>query len=411
MKNARLIFVHSLFYPDYSAGSQMLSDLCFFLVKKDFDISVVTSKKMYENNHKLLPVYEEVKNVKIYRIWSSNLGRQSYLRRILDYLTLELSIIFKLLKLVKKGDIVVLMTDPPLLNVLALPFIKFKGGKVVNWLQDIFPEVAVEANVIKKGSVVNKIITKLRNISLNKAEVNIVVGRLMLKYLTDIGVETKKIARIPNWSDGSTIKPLLNKDNNIRKKFGLNDKFVIGYSGNLGIAHDIKTFYGTIELLQKYRNIFFLFIGGGYGMKELKKHVKEKKLMNVMFQPYQSRDLLPLTLNVADVHWVTLEPNMEGYIVPSKYYGILASGKPVIFIGDKDGELSVEINEARCGASVAIGDVQLLSEIIRLYSEDIDLVNQVGQRGRKMFETLYDMPISTNKFLQLFTELTTTNNN
>ena len=200
-------------------------------------------------------------------------------------------------------------------------------------------------------------------------------------------------------------------NNKIRKKLGMSDKFVIGYSGNLGIAHDIKTFYGTIKLLQKHTNIFFLFIGGGYGMKELKRYVKEKKLKNVMFQPYQSRDLLPLTLNVADVHWVTLEPNMEGYIVPSKYYGILASGKPVIFIGDRDGEISVEVNKERCGASVAIGDVQSLAEIIRLYSEDTDLVNQVGQKGRKMFETLYDMPISTNKFLQLFTDLITRDNN
>ena len=145
-------------------------------------------------------------------------------------------------------------------------------------------------------------------------------------------------------------------------------------------------------------------------MRKIEKYVEEKKLNNVMFQPYQPRDLLPLTLNVADVHWVTLEPQMEGYIVPSKFYGILATGKPIIFVGDKDGELSIEVNKIKCGVGVNIGNVQLLVEIITLYSKDIKSVEEMGQRGREAFESLYDMHISANKFFQLFNEINSPDN-
>ncbi len=409
MKNTHIIFVHSFFYPDYSAGSQMLSDLAFYLAKKGMSISVITSRKMYDGSGDLLPSYEEINDVNVFRTRSTAFGRKTYIGRICDYLSLEVSLIFKLFRITKKQTIVVLMTDPPLLNIIARPIIGFKGGKVVNWLQDLFPEVAVGAGLLKKSSFINKTITKLRNISLNRSENNIVIGHLMQDYLLKVGIDRKKVLRIPNWADGSAIKPLLRDENSIRLEWGLKDKFIVGYSGNLGKAHDVNTILSAIEQLQHERHICFLFIGGGVGMRQLKKYIVKNKFKNVLFKPYQPREILHLTLSVADVHWATLEPQMEGFIVPSKIYGILSAGRPVIFLGNKNGELSIEVNKLKCGIGVEIGDTETLVNVIRTYSTDIKTIQRMGWRGRKAFEELYDFPVSANKFYTMLNDINSLN--
>jgi glycosyltransferase involved in cell wall biosynthesis len=124
-----------------------------------------------------------------------------------------------------------------------------------------------------------------------------------------------------------------------------------------------------------------------------------------MFKPYQNRDLLPLSLNIADVHWVTLDPKMEGFIVPSKFYGILAAGKPVIFIGDRDGEIARDIRKGECGESVIIGNYKRLEEIIKQYSNNVTLLSALGQNSRKLFEKKYQFHISAVKFYNLLTDI------
>jgi len=400
-----VIFAQSFFYPDYSAGSQMLSDLSFFLAENDFNVCVVTSRRMYDGRSVSLPSYEEINKVNVYRPWSSNFGRRTFVGRFVDYISLEISLTIKLFLLTKRNDIVVLMTDPPLLNVITYPFVVFKGGMVVNWLQDLFPEVAVGAGIFSKYSFLNRVLTNVRNKVLVNADKNIVIGSRMYEYLADIGINSEKIVRIPNWADGNAIKPLPQEDNYIRKRWGLEDKFVVGYSGNLGRAHDVSTFSKAIQHLQSDDNIAFLFIGGGVGIQKLKTYVEENKLDNVVFQPYQSRELLHLSLNVADVHWVTLEPHMEGFIVPSKIYGIFAAGKPVIFLGDEDGEIAKDIERIGCGVSIKVGDDEKLVRVIKAFSKDVESVQKMGKRGRKCFQKEYDLPISAHKFVGLFHDM------
>jgi len=405
MKNTHVIFVHSFFYPDYSGGSQMLSDLAFYLANKKMKVSIVTSRQLYSGTGDLLPRFEEINNVKIFRLWSTTFGRKTIAGRICDYLSLEVSIIFKLFKITNKQTIVVLMTDPPLLNIVARPVIRLKGGRIINWLQDLYPEVAFGLRLLKKSSFISTVLIKLRNISLNRSDNNIVIGRIMREYLLKSGVNHNKILRIPNWADGSSIKPLLRNENPVRLEWGLKSKFIVGYSGNLGKAHDISIFLSTIKRLQHESHICFLFIGGGVGMRQLDKYVIENKLKNVLFKPYQSRKNLHLTLTLVDLHLVVLDPKMEGFIVPSKIYGILAAGRPIIFIGSKEGELSIEVFNLKCGASVEIGDSELLIDLIKNYSMDFELMKKMGQSGRKGFEELYNFPISAGKFHTLLNNM------
>lgn len=399
-----LVFVHSFFYPDYSAGSQMLSDLSFYLADEGFDVTIVTSRKMYDGSNKSLLKQEVINGVNIHRVFSFNWNRKSYIGRIFNYISLEISLIIKLFNITKKGTIIVFMTDPPLLNIIAYPLIKFKSGLVVNWLQDLFPEVAVSAGLFSKESLINRLLTKFRNLTLKNSDKNIVIGNRMRDYLLNIGIDDKKIIKIENWSDGDEIYSISNSENSIRNEWELGGQFVVGYSGNLGRAHDTSTIITVIDELKLIQNITFLFIGGGVGLERIKRHVEQNNLKNVIFKPYQDRGLLVLSLNIADVHWVTLDPKMEGFIVPSKFYGILAAAKPVIFIGDINGELAQDIKRIGCGESVNIGDTNKLVRLIIKYSTSPAYVSKIGNLGREEFNIAYNFNIASDKFKKLFNE-------
>jgi len=405
VKKTKIVFLHSYYYPDLSAGSQMLTDLSFYLPVNGFDVSVVASRRMYDGSVQLLLPREELNAVDVHRVWSSSFGRKNYIGRMIDYISLELSLAIELFMIIKKGDIVVLMTDPPLLNVIVHPLIKLKKGVVVNWLQDLFPEVAVNAGLFTSSSLINRLLTRMRNYVLKDGDMNIVIGDRMYDYLVDICANDNKITKIENWSHGGAIFPIRSNDNYVRNDWGLEGKFIVGYSGNLGRAHDISTILAVIEKLKHDSGILFLFIGGGVGLDRIREYAKEMEFNNVMFKPYQDRDLLGLSLNVADVHWVTLNPKMEGFIVPSKLYGILAAGKPIIFIGDSDGEIARDINRIGCGECVEIGDSDKLESIIKQYADDPSYINKMGDLGREEFCKSYDFPVAADKFKKLFNEL------
>jgi colanic acid biosynthesis glycosyl transferase WcaI len=246
------------------------------------------------------------------------------------------------------------------------------------------------------------LLQKLRNYVFKRAEQNIVIGSRMFDYLVNLGVSAKNISLIENWSNGDEIYPVSATDNNFRKDWGLEGKFVIGYSGNLGIAHDISTILTVISTLRFNKNILFLFVGSGVRLDIVKKYVEEQKLNNVLFKPFQDLSSLSMTLCVPDIHWVTLNPNMEGFIVPSKFYGILAASKPVIFIGDTDGEVARAIESIGCGDSFEIGESDKLENFIKHCSKDSEYVTKIGNLGRQKFDELYDFSLAAEKFMRLF---------
>jgi len=395
----KIIFVGSYFYPDHSAGSQMLSDLSFYLAKRGFKVTVITSRRLYGNNSSNLPVDEKIRGVDIVRAWSSEFNRANCIGRLVNYITMGIFFLLKLVKNVENGSIVILMTDPPLLNIIATPLVKINNGVVINWIQDLFPEVAISAGVLSEKRWISNFLTKKRNQSLNNASKNIVIGNQMSDYLVRSGVNN--IVMIPNWASGENIYPVSIADNYLRSKWGLQNKFVIGYSGNLGVAHDVQTILEVIKSLRHNPYICFLFIGEGSGMEKIKMVVHDAGYSNVLFKPYQARENLHFSLSVSDVHWMTLSPSMEGYIVPSKFYGILAASRPVIFVGDNDGEIASDIERIKCGFSINIGDVKGFVDVVKYLYKSQDVANAMGEKGRRDFENKYDFKIVSETFYEL----------
>lgn len=413
----RVIFLNRYFYPDHSATSQMLSELAFALAAQGYDIHVITSRQRYDDPKSRLSPFEHVGQVAIYRVWTSRWGRGKLLGRALDYLTFYVSAAWRLWRLARRGDIIVAKTDPPLLSVVAGPICRLRGARLINWLQDVFPEVAAELGVGRGAArPLFRLLRLLRNRSLRLAAANVVLGERMQRHLRQEAAPNSIIHIIPNWANGAAVQPVAAAKNKLRQAWGLDGKFVIGYSGNLGRAHDLDTILAAIALLNGQgplvnlpgdtaRAIVFLFIGGGALYPRLKEEAVKRRLTNVQLRPYQPRERLAESLSAADVHLISLRPELEGLIVPSKFYGITAAGRPALHIGDPDGEIPQLLREASCGFTVRTGDGESLARHILALAGDPERCQAMGARARALFEQRFEKDIGVAAWAALFNGL------
>lgn len=326
----------------------MASDLAFHLASRGFDVEALTSRMRYDDAAARLEAKSVTDGVRITRIWSTRFGRGSLAGRALDYATFYLSAFFAILRRARRGTVIVAMTDPPMLSVVAA--LARRRATLVNWLQDVFPEVAEAL-----GFRATRVLRAIRDWSLRRAKMNVVLGDLMA-------------ARVPhavvrhNWADAA-LRPIPRD---------ASAPFTIAYSGNLGRAHDVATMAGAIRALPDVR---FVFTGSG-------RFGELPKASNVEIRGYTPREALSESLSDADAHLVSLQPSLEGLIVPSKFYGVLAVERPVIFIGAKDGELARIINAHRCGVVVEQGDVDGLVRAIRTIRDE---GAAMAKRGRELY--------------------------
>lgn len=386
----KVVFVNRFFYPDYAATSQILSDLAFDLALGGVQVEVITSRMLYDNPAAALPPLEIVAGVTVRRIWSSRLGRANLVGRALDYFTFYLSAAWAVCRHTDRDTVVVAKTDPPLLSIAVAPAVRMRGGTLVNWLQDLFPEVANALRMHVVRGPVLELLRRMRNASLRSARMNVVLGSKMQTMVELQGVPSRQIRMIPNWADGEQIRPVLRECNPLREAWLLTDRFVVGYSGNMGRAHEFDTIIAAAERLRQHPNIVFLFIGSGAQRSLVENDFRQRGLGNVLFQPYQPRESLSQSLSAADVHLITLNPALEGLIVPSKFYGVSAAGRATLFIGDVQGEIPSVILEAGCGFAVASGDARALADLIAQLADDPSLCTQMGSKARAVFEQRFE---------------------
>ncbi len=350
-----------------------------------------------------LAAREDVKGVQIHRVWTSRFGRANLLGRAVDYATFYFSATWKLWRLARRGDTIVAKTDPPMLSTVASIVCRLRGAKLVNWLQDVFPEVA-QATGLGSGGLSRTLyrgLAEIRNRSLLSARRNVVIGDLMANRLAAEGIARSTMTTIPNWADGSLVFPIEHSDNRLRREWGLDDKFVVGYSGNLGRAHEFETFVDAIALTQARAtpcDIVWVFIGGGALVEPMKRDVTSRGLTSVQFKPYQPRERLAESLSASDVHLVSLKPELEGLIVPSKFYAIAAAGRPTIFIGTKTGEIPNVLQHYDIGYTVPVGDAKALSDMVVSLALDRASCVSMGVRARRAFEENFDKPVAVNRW-------------
>ncbi len=394
----KLIFVNRYFAPDQSATSQILTDLAAGLARRGFNVHVVCSAQLYDDPDARLARSERRAGVTVHRIATTRFGRRQLAGRAIDYATFYVSCAFKLLKLVRRGDIVVAKTDPPLVSLVCALAVKVRGAGLLNWQQDVFPEIAslLGANPLPRW--LDALLRRGRDASLRAAKMNVVIGSRMLQYFVRSGIPAAQLCVIENWADAEKVTPKLPSASELRARLGLLDRFVVGYSGNLGRAHEFETILGAAKALEFEPAFAFLIIGGGAKIPAFKQAVADCGLNNVWFLPYQPRDALGDSLAAADVHVASLLPPLEGFLVPSKFYGILAAGRPVVFVGDSDGELSRIIQSSHCGLVVNVGACEeLVTQLWRLRGAP-SVCAAMGRRARELLDGEYDTGTGIEKW-------------
>lgn len=395
----KYVFVNRYFHPDQSATSQMLTDLAEGLSARGYRVHVVCSRQLYADPRKRLPATQTHSGICVHRVATTRFGRDRLLGRAVDYASFYISSTFALLLLLRTDDVLIMKTDPPLMSILGACIARVRRAFLVNWQQDVFPEVASRLNANPWPRWVEELLRRRRDASLRAARMNVVIGSRMLEYFANRGIPREQLCVIDNWADSSAIVPKPAADSTLRRRLGLEGKFVACYSGNLGRAHEFETMLAAAQILRAEPAFVFLIIGGGANMEPLRRAVAERQLDNFVFLPYQPREELADSLAGADVHLASLLPALEGLIVPSKLYGILAAGRPLIFIGEADGDTGRIILRAGCGIVVGVDAANELATVLRQIQADPAGGASMGLRARELFMAQYRLDIAIDKWI------------
>lgn len=402
---AKVVFVNRYFAPDQSATSRMLSDLAFRLVESGVSVAVVTSRQLYENPRARLATTETIQGVTVHRVASATLGRARLAGRALDYGSFHIAAALRLMRLLDPGDVVVAKTDPPLISIVVSQVARWRGAVLVNWLQDLFPEVAAALTPGLLPVWLENRLLALRDGSLRRAAANIVLSDGMRERLRARGIDGERLCVVPNWADTDSIEPLAPAQSTTRRSLGIVDRFVVGYSGNFGRAHEFQTLLGAAHLLRSDPRIVFLMTGGGAKVGELREAVSRERLTSFIFQPFQPPELLCDSLSASDIHLVSLLPALEGLIVPSKLYGIFAAGRPAAFIGDPDGDVAATIRKHGVGICIPLSDGTLLAAELRRLSDNPAQIAAMGLAARRLALECYTSEHAVREWVSLLGDI------
>jgi glycosyltransferase involved in cell wall biosynthesis len=389
----RIILLNQFYAPDGAATAQMLGDLGAGLAAAGHEVMAVCSNRSYANPHHVYRREETIEGVRVHRVRSTPFGRSSRIGRLVDYFIFLSGAVWRLL-FGPRADIVVVLTTPPMIAYAALLVRRIRRFKVVFWSMDVYPDVAFALEAIRKGSVSGGLLAGISHRTLRAADVTVALGESMAERLR-LGGATR-IEVIHNWADERAITPRDWRDSAGR--------FIILYSGNLGLAHEFDTVIDAARRLEgTMPEVIFKFIGGGPRYRDVR--TAAGTLANVEFHDYVDRSRLGETLSAADVHLITLRSNVAGLLVPSKIYGILAAGRPTIYVGPDEGEVADIVREGNCGVRVANGDVEKLIEAVRDYARDPIRREREGRNARAIFERRFTREKSVQQFRRVLESL------
>lgn len=405
-----LIYAH-YYYPDVASTGQILTELAEGL-KDFFKVTVVCTVPSYTGQttdyykkHKYY--YEIINGVYTLRIRVPRFRKNFSVSRIVNITSYFLSALIATMK-VGKQDYVFTISQPPVLGgMLGRIGSRLKKAKFIYNIQDFNPE-QIEAVKYSGNKPVLNTMMSLDKASCHKADKIIIVGRdmedtLKKRFGENLVYKGKKIdfTHINNWIDEKTIVPLP-KDNQkvteFKEKYGLTGKTVVMYSGNLGLYYDLLNIVKVLEKHKDNKSVVFAFVGEGSVKEEIQNYVDEHQLNNVVFIPYQDKEDLVYSLNAADIHLVVNALGIKGVSVPSKLYGVMAAGKPVLGILEEGSEARLIIEDAGCGEVVSPGDYEAIDGLISSFLGGECDLDSMGENGRIYLEQNLSRDISIQKY-------------
>jgi colanic acid biosynthesis glycosyl transferase WcaI len=395
----RILVLNQYYWPGVEATAHLLTELCEALAD-DYEVEVVTGVL---HGHEDLPRSAAHNGVRITRVASTSYERSELARRAANYFSYLGAAGAHALR-GDPPDLVLCMTDPPIVGDLGVVVARRFGVPVLVISQDVFPEIATELDRLRNPAVVS-VLGVLVASYLRRADRIVAIGETMRRRLEAKGAPPDRLRVIPNWVDTREITPQP-RDNEWATQNDLVSKFVVMHSGNVGHAQDLDSLVRAATFLRDLGDLRTVIAGFGARHAEMVALAERLEVEEtVRFLPYQKRERLPYSLSSADLHVVGLAKGLAGYVVPSRLYGVLSAGRPVIAAADDESETARLVREVGCGIVIPPGRPELLARTIRAAVEGEYELAEMGRRGRAYVEEEADRVVAMERYRALVREL------
>ena len=392
----RLLVLNQYYWPGVEATANLLTELCEALAQ-DYDVTVVTGAA-----HGSLPARELRNGVDIVRVRSTAFDRTRLSRRAANYFTYLFGAVQEGLAS-PRPDVVLCMTDPPFIGAAAELVAKRFSVPMLVISQDVFPEIAVKLGRLR-NPVVTGVLGLVVTSYLRYADRVVVIGETMERRIVAKGVDPARVRVISNWADSEKVRPQPHESVWAREH-DLTGKFVVMHFGNVGHAQDLDTLVRASTLLRDLDGLVVAIIGVGARLRELTTLAEVVEADKVRFLPWQDYEQREQPISAAHVHVVGLARGLAGYIVPSRMWGVLAAGRPVIAAAEDDSETAKVVRETGCGVVVRPGDPLQLAEAIRAFHDGAYDLDEMGRRARAYAESETDRTIAVARYRQVLDEV------
>ncbi|HLO40984.1 MAG TPA: glycosyltransferase family 4 protein [Phycisphaerales bacterium] len=407
-----VLLLNQAFYPDVVATAQHGKDLADELVRRGHRVTAVASRSIYGKAGAVLPKREDVhveggtRPIRIERVGASIFGKAGYAARIADFALFYILAFSKVIS-TDRPDVVVSFTTPPFIGLVGIINRIVRGSKAVYWVMDLYPDLPVACGVMKPHGLATRFFEAVNRFILRHSDVDVVLGRCMQDLVLSKSTPAEKVRMISIWSDTDGMDPIEPAANPVRAAMGIPPTdTVVMYSGNFGIGHDAQTICRAMARLQGVPGLRFEFVGGGKRRGEVEKFIAAEKLTNVRWHDYAPREKLGPSLAAGDIHLISLKEGVEGIMVPSKLMGILAVGRPSIFVGNPTSEVARVLTETNSGVVVREDDDAALAEAIKMLAGDPERRRQMGENARRALHGTYDAHTACRHWVELLEEVT-----
>ena len=402
----KYILVSQFFPPDPTAVGQQAYDLAYYISKKK-NIEVITSNSNY-NNQKIKYLSQRIsKNFFIRRMPFLNLGKKNIFNRIVGQIFFIIQCFFYLKTMSQKKFTLILTTSPSISSILgfALHFLD-KKLKIIYWVSDINPDQSIKLSIFKKNNILVQILNFFEKQMLKRAFKIITLDNYMKENLEKkLSNNNSSVIVVPPWCHEENIRNVLNSKNYFIKKYKLNNKFVIIYSGNHSIANPLITFFKVAKILKENTRIQFIFIGEGNIKNDLLKYKELNKLDNILMLPYVSLSQLKYVFSAANLNLVSTGNSMRGIIHTSKHYSFLKMGKPFLYLGPIDSSIGDFIKKNKIGWQVNHDDINKCSNIIKkIFFLKKNKIKKIHDRSLEVFNKFYKKKKLINILINNITE-------
>lgn len=412
-RSLKRVLIHSIvFSPDGVSTAYLYNDIALGLVKNGFDVIVLTTTPHYNVIESALNKQQLIKKlfglyfvsyyhgIKVYHLPLKK--HEKVIFRLFSFVYWHfLSLIFGLT--IKNISFVISPSPPLSIGFISLLIAKFKGAKSVYNVQEIYPDLLINQGNIKSSLLIG-LLKRFEKFIYNNSTAVITIDEIFYSKIKSRFINPNKLNIISNFVDTDLYKPI--KDNlELPSIFDQsNDKIKLIYAGNIGFFQDWDPFlYAAKELVGE--NIEFLIIGEGVQKRFLEDSVKEQSLKNVKIYPYQHRDFMPAINNLADMHFILINKQMEQEGFPSKVYTIMACAKPMIVVTGVKTPLFNFLSDRGCAELITENRSQGFLNSIRKLANDKNLRLNMGNNGYNHIQASYSKEIVISKYVNLLNSI------